>query len=343
MSGKMECLFDGCDNFMRYVNNRDWLIQSCNKKLAIQKALQWATFVETVHSKLEAEGNVDEFALRYGNWRKSMGLAPLQFAGFKSACDELTKSILLKHIDHQDIIEVALKEYLNLHGEERTLNFLRVFSAESLLLKLFAMFICNKDNYDGGDSTQSRLLKAIWYEMVLKLLPEDLSKEEADWNSTVDKLIVSKAGVETLIFLTIMRDEHLKPVQQIIIKRFNLYMVAEDDDEKRFHFWQHFIASDSVLLCFLFGTYEEFFEEFLEFFIKAGADLTKTINENGDEEWTSSTWLKYDDVVNLAKMLVTCERESVSSYSAQVIQSAKDEYPLWDEINAELGDLMIVA
>lgn len=339
----MECLFDGCDNFMRFINNREWLIDSSDKRLAVQKALQWATFVETVHTKLEAEGNVEEFARRYGDWRKSMALAPLQFAGFKFACDELTKSILLKHIDRQEIIKVALDEYLNQCGEERTLSFLKVFCAESLLLKLFAIFICNENHYIGGASTLSRLSKAIWYEMVLKLLPEEVAREETDWDSTVDKLIVSKTGVETLIFLTIMSNQHLEPVQKIIISRFKHNLVGEEEDEQRFQFWQNFIGCDSVLLCIMFGAHEEFFEEFLEFFIRAGADLKKTINGNGDEEWAPSIWLKYDDVVNMAKMLITCDRESVSNYTAQVLLSAKDEYSLWEEISVELGNLMNVS
>jgi hypothetical protein len=342
MSGKMECLFDGCDNFMRFVNNRDWLIESSDKRLAVQKALQWANFVETMHTKLEADGNVEEFARRYGGWRKSMALAPLQFAGFKSACDELVKSILLKHIDHQDIIKVALDEYLNQCGEERTLGFLRVFSAESLLLKLFAIFLCNEDHYEGGAPTLSRLSKAIWYEMVLKLLPEEVAKKETDWDSTVDKLIVSKTGVETLIFLTIMSDPHLEVVQKIIISRFKHNLVGEDGDTKRFQFWHNFIGCDPVLLCIMFASHEEFFEEFVEFFIRAGGDLKKTINENGDEEWAPSIWLKYEDVVNVAKMLITCNQESVSSYVTQVLLSAKDEYSLWEEITAELGNLMIL-
>jgi hypothetical protein len=343
MSGKMECLFDGCDNFMRFLNNRDWLIESSDKRLAVQKALQWATFIETIHTKLEAEDKLEEFARRYGRWRQPMVLAPLQFAGFKIACDELTKSILLKHIDHQGIVKIALEEYLKQCGEERTLSFLRVLSAESLLLKLLSIFLCNEDHYDGGAPTLSRLSKAIWYEMFLKLLPEEVERGETDWNSTVDKLIVSKTGVETLIFLTIMSNLHLKTAQKIIISRFNHNLVVEEGDTERFQFWQNFIGCDSVLLCIMFGAHEEFFEEFLEFFIKAGADLKKTINENGDEEWAPSNWLKYEDAVKVAKMLITCDQESVSSYTTQVLLSSKDEYPLWEEICIELGNLINVS
>jgi len=329
----MECLFDGCDNFVRYLNNQDWVIESEDKRLAIKKGLEWANFIEVVHSKLEAEDKLEEFVLGYSEWRQVMGLAPLQFAGFKSACDELLRNILINHTNFTEVVEIALDEYHGQCGEERTLVFLKHFSAESLLLKLFTTFICNKANFEDSE-TQDRLSKAIWYDIMLRLLPEEISRDNDRCRKQLNELLDSKTGIETLIFLAILREPHLENLQTAVMSLFQQNMI-DVDNEQLVKFWQNFVRSDSTLLLLLFKRYEEFLEEFFEYFLRFVPDVTREMNEEGDDVWTSSSWLQFQDVVSVIKLLTTCEDKGLSSYVSHIVDSMAD-LPLWKAVNAQI-------
>ncbi|XP_059479802.1 uncharacterized protein LOC132199237 isoform X1 [Neocloeon triangulifer] len=331
----MESLFDGCDNFVKFLHNKQWIAESDDKRAAIQRGLQWASFVEAMLAKLQAEDLVDEFAQKYTDWRAAMGLPALKFAGFRFACDELIGNIIMEHIEDEETVFVAFEEYLHVCGGRRTMDFIKRFSNECLLLKMFTMFICNKKHYPDA-ATQGRLSKAVWYDTVTKILPQEVMQDKDAWRAHIEELISSRVGVESLIFLNIMPEQHFQTVQTLILEKFqgNLLIDGVSTSASIGQFWQNFINCDFTLLLLLFQRCSEFFEEFFEFFLV----FANEIHYDEDQQlWASKNWLTFEDVVRMIKSLTTCADEGLRSYVEHIV-SSMDDKPLWQAVKSKIKD-----
>ncbi|CAB3388139.1 Hypothetical predicted protein [Cloeon dipterum] len=331
----MECLFDGCDNFVRYLNNKKWIEESDDPDGAIRKSFQWASFTEAMYSRLEAEDKVDEFAVKYSAWRDAMSLPKLKYAGFKSACDELLNTILVDNMSDRYVVQTALDAYLEQCGEERTGKFLTRFSAECLLLKLFTNFIVVDGNYEDAE-TQGRLCKAVWYDAILRMLPQEATSGEDRWKEHIAQLMRSSKGVETLIFLSIMRDENIAKVSSMVIDRFHLNLACDTVPVEGAvaSFWQNFIRCDKTLLLLMFQNHSDFFEEFFEFFLKFANELRF---DDVQQSWTADNWLEFADVVTLIQALTTCDDQNLSNYCAHIINSMEGN-PLWQAVKSQINN-----